>query len=387
MLHRRPVRHVGSGRPLPVTVGQWPLHHCELANVSNDFPARLRSQTGYALAREAIDILERVEAWPTSLNFELCLEFLADPQGDLAAEVRRLKLEGALKGEQKSEQLAAKFLPRLRLQDEISNAGVALTRELEQIGHAVGAAQASSRGFGQTLDTAGRILPSATPTQLADLVKALQSATRDAERQNSALSARLETSTAEVRQVREHLDAVRRQALTDGLTQLANRRAFDEALANRLAEADRLEVPLTLALFDIDRFKLVNDTFGHQTGDQVIRFVAQTLAKHAEPPRLAARYGGEEFAILFPHESAEKAWAAVEVIRTDISRRTLKRRANDEPIGRITVSVGLAIRERGEGAVSLLERADAALYTSKREGRDRSTKARPTGDKSPAPGS
>ena len=92
--------------------------------------------------------------------------------------------------------------------------------------------------------------------------------------------------------------------MTDALTQLANRKAFDEELTRLCGEAAESGPPLTLAVIDIDHFKRFNDTWGHQTGDQVLRFVASVIGRIGAPPRLAARYGGEEFGLIFPGDPA-----------------------------------------------------------------------------------
>jgi diguanylate cyclase len=159
--------------------------------------------------------------------------------------------------------------------------------------------------------------------------------------------------------------------MTDALTNLANRKAFDEALERVCAEAG--DQPLTIALIDIDHFKRFNDTWGHQTGDQVIRYVASVIGRVGSAPRTAARYGGEEFAILFPGVAMADAFLEMEAARLEIGSRSLKRRSTNEDLGAVTVSTGLAEFHKGEAPASFMERADAALYASKRGGRDRVT--------------
>ena len=196
------------------------------------------------------------------------------------------------------------------------------------------------------------------------------------QKENGFLERRLAESTQEVRRLREHLEQVRRDAMTDALTLLANRKAFDEALDRACADMDDSGAPLTLAVIDIDHFKRFNDTWGHQTGDQVIRYVASIIGRIGALPRLSSRYGGEEFAILFPSEAAAKAQQALEAIRTEISCRQLKRRSTNEDLGTVTVSSGLrAAPRRASPPPRLIERADAALYASKRAGRNRTTSA------------
>jgi diguanylate cyclase len=163
--------------------------------------------------------------------------------------------------------------------------------------------------------------------------------------------------------------------MTDGLTNLANRKAFDEALERAVQAAEATGEPLTLAVLDIDHFKNFNDTWGHQTGDQVIRYVAGVIAGIGASPRTAARYGGEEFAIILPGVDARTALTLVEKLREEIGSRMLKRRSTNQDLGAVTVSAGLAERLPGEPQASFIERADTALYASKRAGRNRTTRA------------
>ena len=138
---------------------------------------------------------------------------------------------------------------------------------------------------------------------------------------------------------------------------------------------DEQGAALCLALLDIDHFKRFNDTWGHQTGDQVLRYVSTVLARTCGERRFAARFGGEEFAIIFPGETTAMVMAALEGIRQEVGSRSLRRRSTNEELGAVTISSGFAERLPGETAAALLERADAALYASKRAGRDRVTGA------------
>ena len=192
---------------------------------------------------------------------------------------------------------------------------------------------------------------------------------------SETLEKRLDASTREVARLREHLEQVRRDAMTDALTNLANRKAFDEHLEAACTRADAEDGALTLAVLDIDHFKRFNDTWGHQTGDQVLRYVASVMGRVAKDPRIAARYGGEEFAMIFPNESLGQVESALEAVRKEIGSRSLRRRSTDDELGAVTLSAGFARRRPGETASALLDRADAALYASKHAGRNRVTSA------------
>ena len=207
------------------------------------------------------------------------------------------------------------------------------------------------------------------------MVENLSVATRKVREENQALESQLADTTDELGRLREHLEQVRREAMTDALTMLANRKAFDETLEDACAQAATTGRPLTLAVVDIDHFKVFNDTWGHQTGDQVIRYVASVIGRVAKDARFAARYGGEEFAVIFPDEGRDAALSALEAAREEISSRILKRRSTNEDLGAITISTGIAEFRTADNPAALIERADGALYVSKRTGRNRTTLA------------
>jgi diguanylate cyclase len=343
-----------------------------------DVDTTLRGPQAYGLARRAIEAMESHRVWPTPLNFELWTHYVCDPNGAIGKEIQRLLNAGEPFTETVTEDLATEFLPKAKLNEQIRDAGDKLSRELAQVGKAMASAQKSSEAYGETLADVSKELVANEPQALTRIVSTLTTATRKVQRENQSLEKQLKESTAEVTRLRRHLEQVRRDATTDALTNLANRKAFDEELERACTAADEAGEPVTLAVVDIDHFKNFNDTWGHQTGDQVIRYVASVLGRIAPSPRFAARYGGEEFGIIFPGERAAEVVQALEEIREEVSSRTLKRRSTDEDLGAVTISLGLAERRRGEDTHSFVERADGALYVSKRTGRNRVTSAEQT---------
>lgn len=158
------------------------------------------------------------------------------------------------------------------------------------------------------------------------------------------------------------------QSLTDPLTGIGNRRGFFAAAEAALAATGR-EAPATLLLCDIDAFKQVNDSYGHATGDLVIRELANVLIGAVDGSgAILGRLGGEEFVVLLPATPLEAALAAAQAIRTDYARRSRRIPPLQNPV---TVSIGIAETAGDEGLEAVIERADAALYRAKRKGRDR----------------
>jgi len=159
---------------------------------------------------------------------------------------------------------------------------------------------------------------------------------------------------------------VQRQATTDDLTGLVNRRRFIEALESEIVRANAFHSPLSVVLGDLDHFKLVNDRFGHQTGDEVLRRFADIVREHLRDVDVPGRIGGEDFAIRLPEPDAAGAVAVAERVRRSL--RAL--RPTPERSGAVTASFGVAQLTPGETGDELLRRADVALYRAKSEGRN-----------------
>ena len=160
---------------------------------------------------------------------------------------------------------------------------------------------------------------------------------------------------------------------TDTLTNLANRRHFDETLAKEISRHSRQSIPLALIICDIDYFKQYNDTYGHQQGDKCLRQVANSIKKtSARGEDLVARYGGEEFAVILPNTNEEQASKIAEKIRARVHDLDLSHKTS-EVSDHVSVSLGFAcvIPDSGTIMSDLIEDADRALYRAKREGRNR----------------
>ena len=159
-----------------------------------------------------------------------------------------------------------------------------------------------------------------------------------------------------------------RQVQTDSLTNLANRRALTERLDSELARAHENGTSVSFVIADIDNFKAVNDGYGHQTGDHIIRAVAQALASSVRELDLAARYGGEEFAVVLPGSRLADARRSAERMRRAVSEIEVP--GPNGEITRVTMSFGVAEFPTYAGAEALVAAADAALYQAKRGGKD-----------------
>jgi len=186
---------------------------------------------------------------------------------------------------------------------------------------------------------------------------------------SQAMKNKLDEANKEMELLRLELTQVRQMAVTDGLTGLLNRRAFDMTLAEIIEQSEPDKT--YLSLLDIDHFKRVNDDYGHTVGDNVIKYVAALMKKHSEDHHYVARYGGEELAIIMPNTSEDKAIEISENIRSSMESSRLKRKDNNQPLHKITLSIGIAQLRAGDDSESLVVRADSALYQAKETGRNK----------------
>ena len=203
----------------------------------------------------------------------------------------------------------------------------------------------------------------------AELLARLGRDMQDMVEQSERMASRLRQSKERIAQLERFLDDARQEASTDSLTSLANRRAFDAALRAKAGDAMNDGSELAFLLIDIDRFKQVNDRWGHGAGDDVLRLVAGTLTRLVRGQDLIARYGGEEFAVILPGTDQRGALATAENLRAAVEQQTFVLTGAGSI--RVTVSAGASCYDHGETLGAWLARADAALYKAKNSGRNR----------------
>lgn len=200
--------------------------------------------------------------------------------------------------------------------------------------------------------------------QLAELAKAMLDRTLKVEEE-------MKLSEQEISRLRRSLARAQRDSEIDHLTGLPNRRAFEAVFEAQYREAQREIEPLCVAFCDIDHFKRVNDTHGHDTGDRVIQAIAQALAKISNDKCHVARHGGEEFVMLFRGYNLQEAKARLDAVREAMAQRNFINRTSDQPIGSITFSGGIADVFGYPDPRGALAAADQALYRAKNAGRNR----------------
>jgi len=325
-----------------------------------------------AFAAIALGQLKALRQPATPRNYEIWYAYATGYQPSLNQKINEtLKAHGTL-SDADLELIYETYLSPLRLSDRIDNVGSQVKDEIEQVMAMIDAAAGSATSYTESLaDMSVKLGQSKDREGLRAIVESLVHTAKEMEVSNQKLEERLSASKLEISQLQNNLEAVRTESLTDPLTQLANRKFFDTALETAIADARAKNEPLSLMMTDIDHFKKFNDSFGHLTGDQVLRLVATSVKQNVKGQDTAARYGGEEFAIILPNTVLRSAITVADHIRRAVMTKELMKRSTGEHLGRVTISIGVATLHKGDTPQTLIERSDKCLYAAKRHGRNR----------------
>jgi diguanylate cyclase len=323
-------------------------------------------------ARKAIDLIEMYRSPPDARAFAVWQTYARGDNSALKMAVDQLVIQKGSLNHDDIDFIFRAYLGEEREGLEPDRLSSALIREVDRILEAVELAAGSANRYSESLtDVSTKLDENLDHDSLQALIRNLSEITRQTIADNETLTAHLMATRAEAESLRDSLAVVRTESLTDDLTKLWNRRHFDAVIAALLGQTLRTQRPLALLMVDIDHFKRFNDTHGHQTGDQVLRLVATTIQNHVQEKSTAARYGGEEIAILLPDHDMAQAMRVAETIRTELRSRQLVKRTNGEKLGRVTVSIGLALAKTHDTVASFIDRADRCLLSAKSLGRDR----------------
>ena len=212
-------------------------------------------------------------------------------------------------------------------------------------------------------------------SQLAGIVRAMDEFKRGEEERDGRLQERYDALMLHVAEMEEetgrvkaHMEEERLKARTDTLTGLPNRAAYDDHLDKEFERWARYQQGFSVAIGDLDFFKRINDTYGHLAGDKVLRLISRVLTKNLRASDFVARFGGEEFVILMPSTEADEGAKAIEKLRESISKSPFN--FHGQPVT-ITMSFGVTQTRESDTKDALFDRADAALYKAKQEGRNR----------------
>ena len=331
----------------------------------------LRSEREQALAKTALALMGECDVAPTPDNYELFYTYSAGENpaiariiGDMIA-ARRPFTPTIL------QELRERAFSRDKTERAVESIGETVAVSLNETIARLEAASRDAVDYGKTLSAAhGELGDAHSPESLRDLVGTLVTATKNMENRTRTLEQELHQSSQQVGELRTQLDNVRKESLTDPLTGIANRKAFDAELQTAMADARLQGEPLSLFMCDIDKFKTFNDTWGHQTGDHVLKLVAACISENTKGRDTAARYGGEEFAVIVRRAAVGDAMKLAEQIRENVQGKKLIKKSTGDILGSITISIGVSELNGSDSAAALIQRADMCLYRAKHAGRN-----------------
>ncbi len=247
-----------------------------------------------------------------------------------------------------------------------------LERAISEFATTASAAHSATSGYNEVLAEQVDALNGGICANLTDTaICALASVAREMLRRTRDIERAMDRSERETQALQQSLQDARREAEIDHLTGLPNRRAFEAVFREELDAATQACEPLCVAFCDIDRFKRINDTHGHEAGDRVLRIVAQSLAALSGDKCHVARHGGEEFVVLLRGVDLERACAVLDEARETMAARRLVNKATNTPFGRISFSAGVANVHAYANRREALRAADEALFRAKLAGRNR----------------
>jgi diguanylate cyclase len=326
----------------------------------------------FHVAQRALELMQAYGSSACPRSYEVWYTYVSGHKPLMNDAIKQVAAKQGNLSDDDIERLHAVHLGTQRFTDEAERTGGSVLVEIDQVMELLDLALGSTTKYGESLEAFSKGLTRPIDRdQLRKLLEALSRATREVSVTNLTLEARLKETRDELETLREGLEAVRRELLTDPLTGLSNRKHLEEMLGKAIARAAAQKTPLALILIDVDHFKRFNDTYGRLTGDHVLKLVGITMRECVKSTATLARFSGEEFGVVLPETTIEGARAAAEQVRESVMRRELVKRSTGESLGKVTISLGVAALRKGDTAVSLLERADQCLYLAKRAGRNR----------------
>jgi len=320
---------------------------------------------------KALDLMSIHNVIPSPSNYLVWYQYVSEENLTLNKTIDEMIKKNNPFTSKVSKNIYARFFSNDQEQTAVTKTGRGIQTELTTITKALREMNKGTAKYSATLNDGLRGMDNIPGgTELKSIISDLVTNTKEMENSSNFAQQKLQESSKTVQKLQVALEAVRQESLTDMLTNIGNRKSFEENLAANTKQAIADASDMCLIICDIDNFKNFNDTWGHHVGDQVLKAVAHSMKTRVGEIGTTARYGGEEFAILLPNMSLENARKTADTIRVSISQRSMKRKSTGESIGKITCSFGVAKYRLNEHRNEFIERADAALYKSKANGKN-----------------
>lgn len=330
------------------------------------------TEATHRIGEVALGALKAAGLTASARNYELWYAHVEGGNPALSQAIQRaLKIADHV-SEEVAQELYGKYIQHADLSRDVLDLVARLNNETSKIHNTIEQSGESAAGHDEALSgLSGQLHQSSEDyPAVAALLEDMVNVATNMREQNEKLKSSLTEAANEISSLQRDIEAVQADATTDALTGVANRAAFDKSLKDEMEEAAEDGEPLSLMFADIDHFKKFNDQWGHQTGDQVLKLVAQVMKSNVKGRDVLARYGGEEFAVILPGTTLENAQKLAEIIRGSVEARHLRKRRTNEDLGVITMSIGVSAMRPDDNSESIIERADQCLYAAKEAGRN-----------------
>jgi len=323
------------------------------------------------VANRVIELMGDNQSPAKPRNYEIWYNYLTSKDDELKKSVDRAVSDDGILTETAAAEIYQNYLCPSNGVKEVGAVNSQIGGEIDQVMQMLDAALGTSQEFGESLnEKTGQLETETDPETIKMIVESLVHSTKAIEENNQELQAKLHVSANQIKDLNTSLDEVRTESLTDQLTGIPNRKCFDQEIERLVKEGYEEGKTFSLLVGDIDFFKKFNDTYGHQTGDQVLKLVAHSLKSNLKGKDIAARYGGEEFVVLLPDTSLKDAIVVGDLIRKSVMAKELVKKSTGERLGTITMSFGAAVYHKGEKSDDIVNRADICLYAAKNAGRN-----------------
>jgi diguanylate cyclase len=326
----------------------------------------------YQIAEHALAKIKTNELGAFPPNYEIWFAYAAGFNPALNKRINEILRAGEHVDQDMLEKIREEFFGAGSFEERVDAVGGKLSGKVSEIMELINEAAGQTSGYSDELQDASKDLDGVVDEKVVQaIVQKLIIMTDEVERSSRSMSNKLLESEQEIATLKEALESVRYEAMTDQLTGIGNRKRFDRAMDEAMLSSEATGEPFSLLVCDIDHFKKFNDTHGHQTGDQVLRLVGSTVKSSVSSKDIACRYGGEEFTVILPSTKVGRATDMANVIRQAVMGKELVKRSTGETLGRVTISIGVAELRQDDSVQSIIERADKCLYAAKEAGRNR----------------
>ena len=320
---------------------------------------------------EAVFLLEKHGIPATPANYHVWFTYTADYDQSLKKTIDHFLLNDKKFTYYICNKIYQKFISNDKENRKISDTGDTLQNELSKIANHLKTSIKGTSTFSESLKKQVKSLNNETSAEnLTNTIKNIINDANNIKNQAKKTQTDLEKSSLKIQKLQIDLESARFESRTDMLTNIGNRKSFDEVLSSAIKNFKTTDTPFSIIICDIDFFKKFNDKWGHVTGDQVLKAVAQVIKTTIGDKGTPTRYGGEEFAIILPNITLAESILLAEKTREYISSHSIKKIKTGEYVSKITMSFGVAEYHAGETAVETVIKADTALYNAKDSGRN-----------------